>query len=45
MFESVLGQTAERRRRKIVGFRSRQTLVIGDLKTTFLIGSSGNGQS
>ena len=35
MFVSVLGQTAERkkeRRRKIVGFRSRQTLVIGDLK-------------
>ena len=36
MFVSVLGQTAERKKkeeeRKIVGFRSRQTLVIGDLK-------------
>ena len=32
MFVSVLGQTAEEEERKIVGFRSRQSLVIGDLK-------------
>ena len=36
MFVSVLGQTAERRRRKIVGFRSRQTIGHWRLKTLLI---------
>ena len=39
MFVSVLGQTAERKKkeeeRKIVGFRSRQIMGSGDLKRIF----------